>query len=125
LKDTEKLLQTLKLPYKVLKLSTEGYTFEVKCAQKGDIQEESPYLKQSSTQTPQPKQSSKILPIDRVIRDIELAIKDAQKIGTEEPEDIRTIYQLEFDKERLIRDLQTILKGLENFKKQVELEGEL
>jgi hypothetical protein len=123
------LLNKLKLKPKLIELigMEEGYLFDIDMAcAKG---EKSPFayenaMKKKNHNVEKPKEK-KQLPIDRVIADIKKAISDAEKIGEEEPANIRTVYKVEFDKEKLIKDLQTILNGLKQFKKQVETKENL
>jgi hypothetical protein len=133
----EKLERELKIPLKEEQLDSQtGYTFVVSCKAKGGSDDivsqakssiKSQAVKQSKQIHGKLKDAKKVqtYPIDGVIKHLKLAIREAEKIGTVEPEDVRTIYQLEFDKEKLIKDLSAILKGLEEFKKQTQMEVNL
>jgi len=115
LEEIKKILKELKFKlFKTITLKKSvGYEFKVDCKTKPTISKSASEKKKKQKK---PKQTK--LPIDLVIEDLEKAIKDAQKIGEVEPSGVRTIYQIEFDKERLIRDLQAILTGLKQFKLQ-------
>lgn len=122
-KDLEIIRDKLKFPAKIEKVDAIGYTFT--------LDRKSGKTSQAKTQISNPqgnkegKNQTAKLPIDEVIEDLQKAIKDAKKIGEVEPPKVRAIYRIEFDKEKLLRDLREILKGLKEFKEATKTQVDL
>ena len=123
-KDLEVIRNKLKFPATIKRVNTLGYIFTLIQKEKDILKQPTP-LPQEKRIVSEDKNKPKKLPIDLVMKDIQKAIKDAEKIGEVEPPRLRTIYKIEFDKERLLQDLRNILKGLKEFKEATKTQVDL